>query len=140
MTSVHSNASLCNDCDHTVFVSSMFTLSVTEMNSEPNIVSHYEQVYRSQKVCISGPMCNCPFSCCDMYYYLSQYWTLVFSYYEQVYRTQKVCVSGPMFIGLSFLVLVSTTTSQNIHHFFNTLYMTFIHDHAHNVTYTYICI
>ena len=54
MTSVHSNASLCNDCDHTVFVSSMFTLSVTKAESQPNVVSHYGQVYISQKVCVSG--------------------------------------------------------------------------------------
>ena len=52
--SVHSNASLCNDCDHTVFVSSMFTMSVTEVNSQQNVVSHYGQVYISQKVCVSG--------------------------------------------------------------------------------------
>ena len=45
-----------NDCDHTVFVFSIFSLSVTEMDSQPNVVSYYGQVYISQKVCISGPM------------------------------------------------------------------------------------
>ena len=63
-----------NDCARTVFVSSMFTLSVLEENSQPNVVSLYGQVY----------------------------------------RTRKVCISGPMFIRLFFLVLVDTTTSQNI--------------------------
>ena len=48
--------------------------------------------------------------------------TKVVSHYGQVYVSQKVCVSEPMFIGLFFLVLVSTTTSQNIRHFLNTLY------------------
>ena len=67
-----------NDCDHAVFVSSMFTLSDTKADSQPNVVSPYEQVYISQ----------------------------------------KVCVSGPMFIGFFFLVLMGTTTSQNIRHFF----------------------
>ena len=61
MTSVHGNASLCPsavilyNCVHTVFVSSMFTLSAMEADSQPNVVSHYGQVYRSQKVCISRP-------------------------------------------------------------------------------------
>ena len=45
-----------NDCAHTVFVSSTFTLSVTETDSQPNVVGHYGQVYRSQKVCVSKPM------------------------------------------------------------------------------------
>ena len=45
-----------NDYAHTVLVSSMFALSVTEVNSQPNVVGPYEQVYRSQKVCVSGPM------------------------------------------------------------------------------------
>ena len=45
-----------NDCDHTILVFSMFTLSVTEMDSQPNVSSHYGQVYISQKVCIFGPM------------------------------------------------------------------------------------
>ena len=45
-----------NDCDHTVFVSSMFTSSVTEEGSQPKVVSHYAQVYRSQKVSVFGPM------------------------------------------------------------------------------------
>ena len=36
--------------------SSMFTLSVTEVDSQPYNVGHYGQVYISQKVCISGPM------------------------------------------------------------------------------------
>ena len=58
MTSVHSNASLY-PLETTVtiqyyLVSSMFNLSVKEMNSQPNVVSHYGQVYISQKVCISG--------------------------------------------------------------------------------------
>ena len=48
------------------------------------------------------------------------------SHFEHMYRTQKVCISGPMFIRLSFLVLVGTITSQNIWHFFNTLYI-FLH-------------
>ena len=71
-----------NDCARTVFVSSMFTLSLMEEDSQPNVVSHYEQIF----------------------------------------RTQKVCISWPMFIRLFFLVLVGITTSQNIRHFFNTLY------------------
>ena len=52
--------------------------------------------------------------------------TLVFSHYEQVYRIQKVCISWPMFITFFFLVLVGTTTSRNIRHFFNTLYNLFL--------------
>ena len=42
-----------NDCAHILFISSMFTLSITEADSQPNVVSHYE---RSQKVglCISS--------------------------------------------------------------------------------------
>ena len=44
-----------NDCAHTVGVTSMFTLSVAETDSQPNI-SRYGQVYISQKVCVSGPM------------------------------------------------------------------------------------
>ena len=47
---------LGNDCAHAVFVFSIFTLSVTEADSQPNVVSHYEQVYITQKVCISGLM------------------------------------------------------------------------------------
>ena len=47
---------LGNDCAHTVFVCSMFTLSVTEAGTQPNVVSHYGQVYRTLKVCVSGPM------------------------------------------------------------------------------------
>ena len=43
----------------------------------------------------------------------------VFSHYEQVFRTRKVL----MFIGLFPLVLLGTTTSQNIRYFFNTLYI-----------------
>ena len=43
-------------CVHTVFVSSMFTLFVMEAKSQPNVVNHYGQVYRSQKVCVSGSM------------------------------------------------------------------------------------
>ena len=70
-----------NDRDSTVFVSSMFTLSVTEVDSQPN-VSHYGKVYISQ----------------------------------------RVYISGPMFISFFFLVLVCTTTSQNIGHFL-TLYI-----------------
>ena len=46
----------CTDCAHAVFVSSMFTLSVTEVDSQPNVVSHYGQAYITQKVCIYGPM------------------------------------------------------------------------------------
>ena len=53
---------------------------------------------------------------------LTELYTFVFSQYEQVYRTRKVCISRPMFIGLFSLVLVGTTTSQNIRHFFNILY------------------
>ena len=45
-----------NDCDHTVFVYLMFILSISEVDSQPNVISHYGQVYISQKVCISGPM------------------------------------------------------------------------------------
>ena len=62
VTSVHGNASLCPsavvlyDCAHAVFVSSMFTLSVTEADTQPIVVSHYGQIYRSQKVCVSGHM------------------------------------------------------------------------------------
>ena len=58
------------------------------------------------------------FSCRDMYYHLLKYWTLVFSHYEQVFRTQKVCVSGPKCNGLSFHVVICTTTSWNIGHLF----------------------
>ena len=68
-----------NDCAHTVFVSSMFTLSVTEANSQPNVVSHYGQVYISQKVCVSGPMFIGLFFLFWWYYHLSTYSTLVFN-------------------------------------------------------------
>ena len=44
-----------NDRAHIVFVFSMFTMSVTEVDSQPNVVSHYGQVYISQKVRVSGP-------------------------------------------------------------------------------------
>ena len=43
--------------------------------------------------------------------------TFAFSLYEQVCRSQKACISGPIFIGVFFLVLVGTTTSQNFRHF-----------------------
>ena len=46
-----------NDCAHTTFVSLMFTLSATEADSQPNVISHYGQVYISQKVYISRTMC-----------------------------------------------------------------------------------
>ena len=36
----------------------------------------YEQVYRTQKVCVSGPMFIGNFSCFDRYYHLSKYSTL----------------------------------------------------------------
>ena len=34
------------DCAHTVFVSSMFTLPVTEVDSQSDVISHYEQTPR----------------------------------------------------------------------------------------------
>ena len=83
----------------------------------------YEQVNRSQKVCVSGPKCSLFFNvviCTTISHNIGH---LVFSHCEQFYRTQKVCVSGPIFIGFFSLVLVGTTASQNIRHFFNTLYM-----------------
>ena len=63
----------------------------------------YEQVNRSQKVCVCVPTCNCLF----MLWYVLPLFTIlgtfVFSHYEQVYRTRKVWICGPMFIGLIFL-------------------------------------
>ena len=63
----------------------------------------YEQVYRSQKVCVCEPKCN---GLLFMLWYVVSPLTIldtsVFSHYEQVYRNQEVCVSGPMFIGLFF--------------------------------------
>ena len=38
-----------NDCANTIFVSSMFIFSVTETDSQPNVASHYGQLYVSQK-------------------------------------------------------------------------------------------
>ena len=66
MTSVHGNASLCpSACTVPIqyIFSSMFTLSFTEVDSQPNVVSHYGQVYISKKVCISGPTFITFFSC-----------------------------------------------------------------------------
>ena len=70
------------------------------------VFSHYEQVYGTQKVCISGPMFI------GVFFFL--FWwllpplkildTFVFIHCEQVYRTQKVCVSGPMCNGLFFVL------------------------------------
>ena len=56
-----------SDCAHTVFVSSVFTLYVTDVVSQPNIVSHYGQVYNSQKVCVSRPILLDSFFCFDGY-------------------------------------------------------------------------
>ena len=79
------------------------------------VFSHYEQVYRTQKVCVSGPMCNCLFFS-RLWYVLPSVAilvTLVFSHYEQVCRTLKVCISGPMFIlfFLFFIFLFCLTVS-----------------------------
>ena len=52
---IRTNTTKCHK-PHTVFVSSMLTLSVMEADSQPNVVSHYGQVYRSQKVLVSRPM------------------------------------------------------------------------------------
>ena len=79
VTFVHDNTSLCPlavilyDSAHTVFVFSMFTLSVTEADSQPNVFNHYGQVHRFQKVCVSGPMFIGSFSCFNGYYHLSKY-------------------------------------------------------------------
>ena len=39
------------------------------------------------------------FSCCDIYYHLSQYWTFSFLATMNKCTELKVCISGPMFIG-----------------------------------------
>ena len=87
------------------------------------VFSHYEEVYRTQKVRVSGPKCNnLFFSCCDMYYHLSQYWSLLFSAaMNKCTEVRKYAVPDPCL--LDFNVLVGTITSQNIRHFFNTLYV-----------------
>ena len=38
------------------FVSSMFVLSVKEVDSQPNVISQYGQAYISQEVYVPGPM------------------------------------------------------------------------------------
>ena len=81
------------------------------------VFSHYGQMYISQKVCISGPMCNNLFSCCGMYYHLSQYWTLLFSAtMNKCIELRKYAFPDTCLLEF-FLVLVGTTTSQNIRHF-----------------------
>ena len=61
----------------TLNIQNIHTLSVTEADSQPNIVSHYGQVYRSQEVCVSGPMfIRLFFSCFGGYYHISKYSTI----------------------------------------------------------------
>ena len=87
----------------TVFVSSMFTLPVTEADSQPNVVSHYEQVYISQKVCVSGPIFIALFSCFGGYYHPSKYSTLLNTLY--IYLSYTVFI---LFIYIfSFPILPS---------------------------------
>ena len=61
----------------------------------------YEQVYRSQKVCVFGPMCNGPFFI--LWYELPPLTvldTFVFSHYEQVYRTGVANQNTPRAIDM----------------------------------------
>ena len=80
----------------------------------------YEQVYRSQKVCISGPRCIIFYSSSDMCYHISQYSTLLFL------ATMNKCTELSMnfrthvYWTFFFLVLVGATTSQSIRHLFLT--------------------
>ena len=98
------------------------------------VFSHYEQVYRTQKVCVSGPMFIRQVAI-SMHFRTYVYWTgrrkCAFPDLYLLDRSQKVCFSGTLFIGqvaesvhfrtlvywTFFLVLVGTTTSQNIRHF-----------------------
>ena len=54
MPSVHGTASLCPTATTVPIqcVSSMFTLSITEADSQPNVVRHYGQVYALPDPCL----------------------------------------------------------------------------------------
>ena len=59
-----------NVCAHTGFVSSMFTFSITWRTTQPNVVSHYGQMYRSPDPCLLL------FFFFGGYYHLSKYSTV----------------------------------------------------------------
>ena len=59
--------------DPCVMVFFFFFHVVMEVDSQPNVISHYGQVYISQKACISRPMFIRFFCCFGGYYHLSKY-------------------------------------------------------------------
>ena len=93
--------------------------TTTSHNIEDFCFSHHEQVYRTQRVCVSGPKCNnLFFSCCDMDYHLSLYWTLlVLATMNKSTELRKYAFPDPSVIIFSFHVVICTTTSHNIGHF-----------------------
>ena len=55
------------------------------------------------------------FSCCDMYYHLSQYWSLfILATMKKCTELRKCAFSDPCLLDFFFLVLVGTATYQHI--------------------------
>ena len=86
----------------------------------------YEQVYRPQEVCVSRPMCNGLFlSCCDMFYHLLQYWTLVFlATNNKRTKLRKYAFPDPCLLNFVFFLFWWLLLPRKIieHLFFNNSY------------------